>query len=334
MRKNIIKILFCLVLLSNIININKVNAAGTAKPSGVQKEASYEVLGVNGHQHSGNSINDCGLFDGTQVNEWNTSNVMYWSDYSTYVELNINEPCNIWRSGTTTWSRYYKPLKILKWDGTNYNDITSTINQSLSPITETSWEKTISNLPAGRYKFAYKENYRLDSEWYIESVDSITPVSNLTATSGDKQITLNWSNTNGNTFNIKRSTTLGGPYTTISSTSSNTYTDISVTNGTTYYYVVSIDDITYSNEAYATPNAPITGNNAILEITMTNGNIKVFDLTSTEIVDFLTWYDNRSEGLGKAYYIFKYKTSTSPYISKKVYIAFNKISSFDINEYN
>ena len=66
------------------------------------------------------------------------------------------------------------------------------------------------------------------------------PPTNLTATAGNAQVGLSWSASSGATsYNVKRSTTSGGPYTTIASPTTTSYTDTGVTNGTTYYYVVS-----------------------------------------------------------------------------------------------
>ena len=62
----------------------------------------------------------------------------------------------------------------------------------------------------------------------------------LTATPGDGQVALSWSASGGATgYNVKRSTSNGGPYTLIGSSVSTGYTDMSAANGTTYYYVVS-----------------------------------------------------------------------------------------------
>ncbi len=62
----------------------------------------------------------------------------------------------------------------------------------------------------------------------------------LSANAGNAQASLTWSASSGATsYNVKRSTNNGGPYTQVSSPTSTSYTDSSLTNGTTYYYVVS-----------------------------------------------------------------------------------------------
>jgi fibronectin type 3 domain-containing protein len=69
---------------------------------------------------------------------------------------------------------------------------------------------------------------------------AVPPVpTNVVASAGNGQVGLSWSASSGATsYNVGRSTTSGGPYTTIASPTATTYTDTAVTNGTTYYYVV------------------------------------------------------------------------------------------------
>ncbi len=83
---------------------------------------------------------------------------------------------------------------------------------------------------------------------------------NLTATAGNQQLSLAWTASTGATsYNVKRSATNGGPYTTVASPVSTSYTDTNVTNGTTYYYVVTAvngsGESANSNQASATPSA-------------------------------------------------------------------------------
>ena len=84
----------------------------------------------------------------------------------------------------------------------------------------------------------------------------------LAGVPGNAQVALTWSSATGAaTYNVKRSTTSGGPYTTITSPSSTSYTDTGVTNGVTYYYVVSAvntgGESANSSQVSATPLSPL-----------------------------------------------------------------------------
>jgi fibronectin type 3 domain-containing protein len=67
--------------------------------------------------------------------------------------------------------------------------------------------------------------------------------SSIVATAGNNQVVLTWVNSVGTTgVNIKRSTTLGGTYTTLgvgANIGASTFTDITAANGSTYYYKIS-----------------------------------------------------------------------------------------------
>ncbi len=61
----------------------------------------------------------------------------------------------------------------------------------------------------------------------------------LTIDPGNTQATLTWAPNGTTTYTVKRSTTSGGPYTTIATgLTGTTYTDTGLTNDTTYYYLV------------------------------------------------------------------------------------------------
>jgi fibronectin type 3 domain-containing protein len=87
----------------------------------------------------------------------------------------------------------------------------------------------------------------------------------LTASPGNAQVTLNWNASSGATsYNVKRSTTSGGPYTTIATgVTATSFTNTGLTNGTTYFFVVSAVNSAgqsgNSNQASATPTPPSTG---------------------------------------------------------------------------
>jgi len=111
----------------------------------------------------------------------------------------------------------------------------------------------------------------------------------LLAEPGDGAVPLRWQQSFGATgYAVLRSTTSGGPYTTIASNvTGGSYTDTSVTNGTTYYYTItatnSAGTSTNSPEGSATPVHPLvnvaTGGTATDPAN--NANAKdAFDLNS------------------------------------------------------
>jgi fibronectin type 3 domain-containing protein len=82
----------------------------------------------------------------------------------------------------------------------------------------------------------------------------------LTATAGNNQVALSWTASSGATsYNVKRATVSGGPYTTVASPTTASYTDTTAVNGTTYYYVVSAvntsGESANSTQVSATPTA-------------------------------------------------------------------------------
>jgi fibronectin type 3 domain-containing protein len=89
--------------------------------------------------------------------------------------------------------------------------------------------------------------------------DSPPPApTDVSATAGNAQVSLSWTASSGATsYNVQRSTTSGGPYTTIASPTTTSYTDTGLNNGTTYYYVVSamnnVGESANSSQASATP---------------------------------------------------------------------------------
>ena len=83
----------------------------------------------------------------------------------------------------------------------------------------------------------------------------------LTATPGNTQVSLSWSAVTGATsYNIYDSTSSGGPYTKVASSTNTSYSVTGLANGTAYYFVVtavnSSGESGYSNQASATPVSP------------------------------------------------------------------------------
>jgi hypothetical protein len=92
---------------------------------------------------------------------------------------------------------------------------------------------------------------------YVASTNPPAVPTGLIATPGGSQVSLSWNvSSNATSYNVKRATASGGPYTRIAIPSSPSYTDTGVVNCTTYYYVVSatnsVAESANSSEASAT----------------------------------------------------------------------------------
>lgn len=177
--------------------------AGTCKPtkSNLGSECSYKVLSLLGSQGSGGTVDNCGLFDGQAVDEWNTDRVFYWYNNTDFLEIEIDGQCNIWRTGTNSYNGYNSALYIYKYNESTstYEDITDSITQNLSVIGNTVWEEWIHGLPKGRYKFVGGKGLRIDSEWYIECThiwDLDTAGTNVSVDSSDNSIVTATGSTN------------------------------------------------------------------------------------------------------------------------------------------
>jgi hypothetical protein len=90
----------------------------------------------------------------------------------------------------------------------------------------------------------------------------------LTATPGNGRVTLSWSSSTGAvSYNVGRSTTSGGPYTTVGMPTAISFTDTSVTNGITYFYVVKAANL--SGTGPNSTQVSVTPSGAISNVTVT-----------------------------------------------------------------
>jgi len=135
---------------------------------------------------------------------------------------------------------------------------------------------------------------------------TVPPVpTGLQATSGNAQVVLSWTASTGATsYNVKRSTTSGGPYTIVSSPTTASFSDTGLTNGTTYFYVVSAvnsaGESSNSSQASALPAAPQTAPPVPTGLQAITGNTQVS----------LSW--NASTG-ATSYHVKRSTTSGGPY---------------------
>ena len=154
---------------------------------------------------------------------------------------------------------------------TTYNVKRSTINggpySTIAPgIATTSYTNTgLTNGTTYYYVVSASNGAEGPNSSQVSAIPSAGPnppaaPTGLSATPGNAQVSLSWNASAGATsYNVKRSTTNGGPYSTIApGIVTTSYTDTGLTNGTTYYYVVSASngaESPNSSQVSATPTS-------------------------------------------------------------------------------
>jgi fibronectin type 3 domain-containing protein len=141
----------------------------------------------------------------------------------------------------------------------------------------------------------------------------------LRTTAADAQVSLAWSaSATAASYNVKRATATGGPYTKISSPTATNFIDTGLTNGTTYFYVVSAVNSTgesaNSIQASATPVAPTQPPAVPTGLLAAAGNAQVT----------LSW--TASSG-ASSYHVKRGTTTGGPYVQVATPVAANFIDT-------
>lgn len=339
----LIGILFMMVLFAFMLSTNSYAAysnnliptmTSNTSPSGIASASSN--YGVN--------YDAWRAFDKTST-MWGSSNNTFpqWIAY----EFNIPKAVSQYTIKADNWST--TPPYNWTFEGSNDGTTWTTLDTRTNITGWSPYEKrTFSFANTTSYK-----KYRLymtanngggttniDEIEMMESLDAVPSApANLIATAGDAQASLTWSAVyNATSYNVKRATAAGGPYTTVeTNVYAANYTNTGLTNGVTYYYVVTTlnanGESSNSNEVSVTPQQTTGGNRALLVITMINGTEKEYDLSSAEISAFTTWYDNRANGTGPERYTINKTYNKGPFLNRKDNIVFDKILYFEVNEY-
>ncbi|GJM74667.1 hypothetical protein HMSSN036_68830 [Paenibacillus macerans] len=141
----------------------------------------------------------------------------------------------------------------------------------------------------------------------------------LTATAGNAKVELSWTASSGATsYNVKRATTSGGPYTTVATgVTATSYSNTGLANGTTYYYVVS-----------AVNSAGESANSAQVAATPSGGGTGTGDL----VVQYRAGDTNAADNQIKPQFNIKNNGTTAVDLSTlKIRYYFTKDGSQDLN---
>ncbi|WP_319951935.1 Kelch repeat-containing protein [Paenibacillus sp. LS1] len=99
-----------------------------------------------------------------------------------------------------------------------------------------------------------------------------------------------------------------------------------------------VEMYTFENESTPSPDpTPESGNKdrAIFTVILTTGLVKEFDISMVEVNKFIAWYEGKEAGTGTASYaINKHENNKGPFTSRKDYVIFKNILSFEVDEYS
>jgi len=159
------------------------------------------------------------------------------------------------------------PVEVGKYETWRDPDGDGTFNQTISGVYNGAWNLH-AFLPSGRVLVSDMKSGTFIFQ--VNPVASPGPVTGVAATPGNSQIGLAWTAVSGATgYSVRRSTTSGGPYTTVKTNVVGTsLVDTGLTNGTTYFYIVSATNAGgeggASNQASTTPSAPTSSTTTAL----------------------------------------------------------------------
>jgi fibronectin type 3 domain-containing protein len=110
----------------------------------------------------------------------------------------------------------------------------------------------------------------------VSAVSRQATPSYCNAAAGANQVVVSVPSTPGATsYTFSRSTTNGGPYTALVTTTNTSYTDTAVTDGTTYYYVATASNATSKSfptaQSSAVPYVPYSGSPVLIDVDLGTG---------------------------------------------------------------
>lgn len=215
---------------------------------------------------------------------------------------------SITANGTTYWVRTGAATRITATDGTGYVISSDTTNAGASTTLgntvrftgltgNLSMSYVAGNLGSTTQRLKLAGIQIVATSLPAPGTVAPAAPTGLTVTSGNNQVTLSWNLSVGATsYFVKRSTSAGGPFTTVASgLTALTYVDATASNGTSYYYVVTASNAigesgNSSTSSAVTPAVPSVPVGISFDLrTATGKRLTLTDLAGAGTARFANW---------------------------------------------
>ncbi|GMQ57593.1 hypothetical protein AN1V17_19880 [Vallitalea sediminicola] len=152
----------------------------------------------------------------------------------------------------------------------------------------------------------------------------------------ENNVYLTWDTANhAVSYNVMRSETEEGTYTVIENVKGISYKDVTAESDKIYFYKIIAVNEQGESEASEQVRVVVKDNieqKILLSLTMKNGSTKEYVITHSQLVKFMSWYQDNTIKKGLPYFTLIAKNKYGAYKSSKKYILFDSIMAIDVKE--
>lgn len=152
----------------------------------------------------------------------------------------------------------------------------------------------------------------------------------------ENNVYLTWDTANhAVSYNVMRSEAEDGTYNVIENVKGISYKDVTAESDKTYFYKIIAVNEQGESETSEQVRVVVKDNieqKILLSLTMKNGSTKEYVITHSQLVKFMSWYQDNTIKKGLPYFTLISKNKYGAYKSSKKYILFDSIMAIDVKE--
>lgn len=152
----------------------------------------------------------------------------------------------------------------------------------------------------------------------------------------ENNVYLTWDTANNAvSYNVMRSEAEDGTYNIMENVKGISYKDVTAESDKTYFYKIIAVNEQGESETSEQVRVVVKDNieqKILLSLTMKNGSTKEYVITHSQLVEFMSWYQDNTIKKGLPYFTLIAKNKYGAYKSSKKYILFDSIMAIDVKE--